>query len=46
LLLDEVMANLDSVRRAGLVCNPLLETKTILYTGHDGYRLSGRKHCS
>jgi ABC-type bacteriocin/lantibiotic exporter with double-glycine peptidase domain len=46
LLLDEAMANLDPVRRAGLVCNPLLENKTILYTSHDVYRLSGRKDCT
>lgn len=40
LLLDEAMANLDSLRRAKLVCNPLLKNKTILYTSHDVHRLS------
>jgi len=35
LLLDEAMANLDSLRRAGLLQNPLFKSKTILYTSHD-----------
>ena len=45
LLLDEAMANLDSLRRAKLVCNPLLKNKTILYTSHDVHRLSGQNNC-
>ena len=46
LLLDEAMANLDSLRRAKFFCNPLLKNKTILYTSHDVHRLSGQNNCS
>jgi len=41
LLLDEALANLDSLRRAELAHSPLFKSKTILYTSHEG-RVWGR----
>lgn len=47
LLLDEALANLDSLRQAGLVHSPLFKSKTILYTSHDAQRFGradSRRH--
>lgn len=43
LLIDEPMANLDTMLQARLADSPLLDGKTILYTGHDKQRFKGNR---